>query len=61
MLAAANGGYGFAEGTFADTHGNEQDAPKAELAFADMLVTMSIRIVFSQTENGSPAALGVST
>jgi hypothetical protein len=27
VLAAANGGYGFAEGTFAGTHGNEQDAP----------------------------------
>jgi hypothetical protein len=27
VLAAANGGYGFAEGTFAGTHRNEQDAP----------------------------------
>jgi hypothetical protein len=29
VLAAANGGYGFAEGTFAGTHRNEQDAPEA--------------------------------
>jgi hypothetical protein len=28
MLRAANGGYEFAEGTFAGTHGNEQDAPE---------------------------------
>jgi hypothetical protein len=29
VLAAANDGYGFAEGTFAGTHRNEQDAPEA--------------------------------